>query len=195
MPYPSGDNDVITYNLSTGSINTFVLHAALNADDHSAAAFMVRPDGKILAVYATHGNDNYARYRITTNPGDTSSWAAEQTYTAAAGVTYSNVYRLSSSGITYDFYRGENYNPNVLVSSNDGTSWSYGGRLIRIGTGSTRPYVKYASNGYRQIWFTYTDGHPRDVADNNIYVAYLQGSNIYNAYGVDIGDLNTSDLG
>ncbi len=192
VPYPSGDNDVITYNLSSASINTFVLHAALNADDHSAPAFMVRPDGKILAVYCTHGGDSLVRYRISTNPGDTSSWSAEQNYNVYSnyGATYDNVYRLSSTGITYDFYRGQDYNPNVLVSSDDGSSWSIGGRLVRTAAG-TRPYAKYASNGTDKVWFTYTDGHPRDMA-TNIYVAYLQGSNIYNAYGVDIGDLNTS---
>lgn len=188
-----GDAEVVTYDLSTASLSRFLLHNALNSDDHAAPAFMVRPDGRILAVYATHGGDVYARYRITTNPGDTGSWQSEQSYTAAAGVTYSNVYRLSSTGVTYDFYRGENYNPNVIVSSNDGSSWSYGGRLIRTGSGSTRPYVKYASNNIDKIWFTYTDGHPRDVADNNIYVAYLQGTNIYNAYGMDIGNLSSSE--
>jgi autotransporter-associated beta strand protein len=187
-----GDCEVTTYDLTTSALSRFTLKDNLDSDDHAAPAFMVQPDGKILAVYATHGSDRYARYRITTNPGDTSSWGSELSYYAGAGVTYSNVYRLSSSGITYDFYRGENYNPNVLISSNDGNSWSYGGRLIRIGTGSTRPYAKYASNATDKIWFTYNDGHPRDIADNNTYVAYLQGSNIYNSYGVDIGDLNTT---
>jgi autotransporter-associated beta strand protein len=195
VPYPSGDNDVITYNLSSGLTSTFVLHAALNADDHSAAAFMVRPDGKIEAIYCTHGGDPYVRYRITTNPGDTSSWSTELAFNANTadswGATYSNVYRLSSSGITYDFYRGPGYNPNVLVSSTDGSSWSIGGRLIRTSSSGIRPYAKYASNGTDKIWFTYTDGHPRDVT-TNIYVAYLQGNNIYNSYGVDIGDLNTT---
>lgn len=188
-----GDAEVVTYDLSSQSLDRFLLRNALNSDDHAAPAFLVRPDGRILAMYATHGGDVYARYRMTTNPGDTSSWQTEQVYTAAAGVTYTNLFRLSSTGITYDFYRGENYNPNVLISSNDGSSWSYGGRLIRIGTGGTRPYVKYASNNVDKIWFTYTDGHPRDIGDNNIYVAYLQGTNIYNAYGVDIGNLSSAE--
>ncbi len=195
VPYPSGDNDVITYNLSSGSVSTFVLHAALNADDHSAAAFMVRPDGKILAVYCTHGGDTLMRYRISTNAGDTSSWSAEQTFVANTDtykVTYSNVYRLSSTGTTYDFFRGQAYNPNVLVSSDNGTTWSYGGRLVRTATVGVRPYVKYASNGTDKVWFTYTDGHPDEVTISNIYVAYLQGSNIYNSYGTQIGVLNTT---
>ncbi|MBP8606254.1 MAG: BNR-4 repeat-containing protein [Phycisphaerae bacterium] len=188
-----GDVEVAAYDLVNQSITRFTLHDALNSDDHAAPAFLVRPDGRILSMYAKHGGDVYARYRITVSPGDTSAWQPEQLYTASAGVTYSNLFRLSSTGKTYNFYRGENYNPNVLISSDDGSSWTYAGRLIRIGTGGTRPYVKYASNNTDKIWFSYTDGHPRDVADNNIYVAYLQGTDIYNAYGTDIGNLSPSE--
>ena len=197
VPYPSGDNDVITYNLSSGTISTFDLHAALDADDHSAAALIVRPDGRIEAVYCTHGNDELMRYRISTYAGDTSSWGAEQTFTAntdSYNVTYSNVYRVSSTGITYDFYRGQAYNPNVLTSSDNGNTWSYAGRLVRTASAGIRPYVKYASNGTDKVWFTYTDGHP-DEANTpicNIYVAYLQGTNIYNSYGTLIGTLSSS---
>ena len=186
-----GNVELTTYDLSTSALNVFVLHANLDSDDHAAPALMVRPDGKILAVYTQHNNDDYIRYRITTNAGDTSSWSPEQTYTAGAVVAYSNVYRLSSEGKTYDFYRGENYNPNVLISSNDGTSWTYGGRLIRVGSGSVRPYGKYISNNTDKIYFIYTDGHPRDVV-TNLYAAYLQGGVIYNSSGVKIGDLNTT---
>jgi autotransporter-associated beta strand protein len=187
----SGDNDVVTYNLTSGATSTFVLHSALQYDDHDAAGLIVRPDGKIEAVFAKHGSDNYVRYRITTSAGDTSSWSAEQTFTVTSnyGATYSNLYRLSSSGITYDFYRGYNYQPNVLTSTNDGSTWSDGGHLVVTAAG-TRPYAKYASNGTDKIWFTYTDGHPRDVV-TNIYIAYLQGTSIYNSYGSLIGSIPT----
>ena len=81
-----GNVELTTYDLSTSALNVFVLHANLDSDDHAAPAFMVRPDGKILAVYTRHNTgsikDNFIRYRITTNPGDTSSWDPELTYTA-----------------------------------------------------------------------------------------------------------------
>jgi hypothetical protein len=188
-----GDAEVTTYDLTTSSLTRFLLHDALDSDDHASPAFMVRPDGKILAVYATHGHDSLVRYRISTNPGDTSSWGAEQTFNVNSnyGATYSNVYRLSSTGITYNFYRGQDYNPNVLYSSDDGASWSIAGRLIRTAAG-TRPYAKYASNNTDKIWFIYTDGHPRDMI-TNLYCAYLQNDIIYNSYGVQIGVLNTID--
>jgi len=188
-----GDVEVVTYDIAASTLARFTLLDNFQADDHNTSAFLVRPDGRILAMYTAHNSDVYVRYRITNNAGDTGSWQAEQSYTAAARVTYSNLFRLSSTGITYNFYRGENSNPNVLISSDDGSTWSYGGRLIKIGTGSVRPYVKYTSNNIDKIWFTYTDGHPYNVADNNIYVAYLQGTDIYNAYGADIGNLSASE--
>jgi len=188
-----GNIEVATYDLSNLSLSRIALSPILNSDDHAAPAFMMRPDGRILAVYCKHGGDSLVRYRISTNPGDTSSWAAEQTFNVNSnyGATYSNIYRLGSTGITYDFYRGQDYNPNVLYSFDDGASWSIAGRLIRTAAG-TRPYAKYASDDTDRIYFTYTDGHPRDVI-TNIYAAYLQGSIIYNSFGIQIGTLDTTD--
>ncbi len=190
-----GDDEITTYDLSTSALSIFTLHDALDSDDHAPPALMVRPDGRILAVYCTHGHDGYVRYRITTNPGDTSSWSPESTFLANSadgwGATYTNLYRLSSTGITYDFYRGEWYNPNVLVSTDDGSSWSNGGRLIRTSASGIRPYVKYITNNTDRVWFVYTDCHPRDGV-TNLYAAYLQGGNIYDSYGTQIGVLNTT---
>jgi hypothetical protein len=125
-----GDIEVVTYDLVSGGIpDKFTLHDALQGDDHAAPAFLARPDGRILAVYSKHGNDHYVRYRITTNPNDTSAWNDELTHTRSAGVTYSNVYRLSTEGTSgriYDFYRGENYNPNFITSDDNGENWTYG---------------------------------------------------------------------
>ncbi len=190
-----GDDEITTYDLSTSALSIFTLHDALDSDDHAPPALMVRPDGKILAVYCTHGHDGLVRWRITTNPGDTSSWSTESTVLANSadswGATYTNLYRLSSTGITYDFYRGEWYNPNVLVSTDDGSSWSNGGRLIRTSASGIRPYIKAISNNTDRVWFTYTDCHP-DAGVTNLYAAYLQGGNIYDSYGTQIGVLNAT---
>lgn len=189
-----GNVEVVEYDMNAGgaSVRT-VLHANYNSDDHAAPAFLPLPDNRILAVYAKHGNDAYIRYRISTNPNEATAWSTEQIYTAAAGVTYSNVYRLSAensgSGRIYDFYRGENYNPNFITSDNNGQTWTYGlpgvstdGRLIAIGTGGTRPYVKYTSNDVDKIHFITTEGHPRNV-NNSIYYGYLYQGSLYSADG------------
>ncbi|MBN1796893.1 MAG: BNR-4 repeat-containing protein [Sedimentisphaerales bacterium] len=200
----NGDIEVVTYDIALGGTpDRFTLHDALEGDDHAAPAFLVRPDGRILAVYAKHGSDNYIRYRITTNPNDTSAWNSELTHNRGVGVTYSNVYRLSAenggSGRIYDFYRGENYNPNFVTSDDNGQTWTYGlpgvstdGRLIAIGTGGTRPYVKYTSNNVDKIHFITTEGHPRNY-NNSIYYGYLYDGDLYEADGTWLHD--TADGG
>jgi hypothetical protein len=199
-----GDVEVVQYDITTEVLSApYTLHNNLDSDDHAAPAFLSLPDDHILTVYATHGHDPYMRYRTTTNPNDATSWAAEQIYTAGAGVTYSNVYRLSAenegSGRIYDFYRGENYNPNFVTSDDDGQTWTYGlpgvstdGRLIAIGTGGTRPYVKYTSNNVDEIHFITTEAHPRNYS-NSIYYGYLYQGHLYAADGTWLHD--TADGG
>lgn len=196
----TGSIEVVQYDIVAGGPPVLaVLHANLQVDDHAAPAFLALPDERILAVYAKHGNDASMRYRISTHPNDAASWGAEQIYTAGAGVTYSNVYRLSAenggSGRIYNFYRGENYNPNFVTSDNNGQTWTYGlpgvttdGRLIAIGTGgTTRPYVKYTSNNVDKIHFITTEAHPRNY-DNSIYYGYLYQGSLYKADGTWLHD-------
>ena len=199
-----GNIEVVQYDIASQTISSpFVLHAGLDSDDHAAPAFLVLPDDHILTVYATHGNDPYMRHRTTTNAIDATAWNPEQVYTASAGVTYSNVYRLSAenggSGRIYDFYRGQNYNPNFVTSDDNGQTWTDGlggvttdGRLIAIGTGGTRPYVKYTSNSIDKIHFITTEGHPRNE-NNSIYYGYLYQGNLYAADGTWLHD--TADGG
>src|SRR2546423_13277972 len=112
-----GDDDIVSYNLTSGALSRFTLiDFSILADAHFSPALVVRPDGRYVAVYCSHGNDSLVRSRVSTNPGDISSWSAEQTLaiTSNLGATYSNAYYLSSTGRTYDFYRGNNYDPHML---------------------------------------------------------------------------------
>ena len=90
----NGNIEVVTHDIATGVTSTpFVLHANLEADDHDLPAFLVRPDDRILAVYSKHGRDKNVRYRITTNPGDTSAWGSELIYYHEPyNVTYSRAF-------------------------------------------------------------------------------------------------------
>ena len=85
------------------------------------------------------------------------------------GMTYANPFELrAESNTVYNFCRNYNFNPTVYTSTDGGASWSTPQQLIAAGSGSVRPYVKYASDGESRIDFLYTDGHPRDVA-NSLY--------------------------
>ena len=118
------------------------LHAGLEQDDHDAPALLVRRRRPLP------GGLQQARRRQPDplphleQPGDPNSWRPEQTLARpAATVTYSNLFRLrkenGGKGRIYDFYRGENWNPNFLVSDDDGETWSYGGRLVPNRAGRT----------------------------------------------------------
>lgn len=191
----NGNVEVAAYHFDTGILSRFVLHAGLQADDHNSPALHVRPDGRLVAMYATHGSDSYTRWRISTNPGDATSWEEEQTFDNGASTTYSNVYRLAAenggAGQTYNFTRSIGWDPNFLISSNDGATWSYGGRLLDA---PGRPYVRYTANHLDQIHFITTEQHPRDF-DNSIYHGYIQNGSVYQSDGTYVSDLDsTGDL-
>jgi hypothetical protein len=191
-----GDVDVASLDLASGVVTRFTLAENLEADDHNSAALWKRPDGRYLAMYSKHSTDQLTRWRISTNPSDVLSWGAESTLSNGAGTTYSNVHYLPNdnggAGRLYDFTRTTNFNPNFLVSSDLGNSWSYGGRLLTIGTGSARPYVRYDSDGQR-IHLITTEQHPRNF-DNSIYHGYVQDAQLFGSTGsvLDANLLDTS---
>lgn len=178
-----GDIDVATLDLGAGTVSRFVLNAGLEDDDHDSASLWIRPDGRYLAMYSRHGGDPLSRYRISTNPGDATAWTAEQTFNNGAGATYSNLHFLpgdaGGAGRLYNFTRTNNYDPNILISSDLGATWSYGGKLLTEGGGGDRPYVRYFSDGNR-IHFITTERHPRDF-DNSVYYGYVADGKLYNA--------------
>lgn len=81
----------------------------------------------------------------------------------------------------YNFYRGENLDPNFIISDDNGTTWSNGGWLIR--KDKERPYIKYASNNVDKIFFAVSDAHPREYYNHghggtNIYLGYLYSGGV-----------------
>jgi len=138
-----GDIDLLWRNLSTGSQGQFELNDTLQADDHDSAALYVRPDGRYVAAYGRHGNDDFMRYRVSTNPNDPTAWGPEVLFDASTNndnATYNNLYYLpdddGGNGRLYNFSRTNNWDPNVLTSSDDGSTWSYGGKLLTQGGSS-----------------------------------------------------------
>ncbi len=194
----NGDVDLATLDLTNMQVSRFVLQSALQADDHNSAALITRPDGRYLAMYGQHvaggeaGQQSY--YRISTNPGNSSTWNATQSFDNNAAMTYSNLHYLPNdnggAGRMYNFVRTNNFDPNVLISTNQGTTWSYGGKLLTEGGGSDRPYVRYFSDGER-IHFITTERHPRDF-DNSVFAGYVQDGKVFNSAG-SVVDSNLFD--
>ena len=197
---PSGDLSVTTYDITSRRAVTVPLHEKLESDDHDAPALLKLSDGRYLAAYAAHGADNLMRWRISLDPGDGTRWGPEQSLDVGDRVTYANVYRLSADnggrGRIYNFHRGVGFNPNHLVSDDDGRTFRYGGRLFDwprdpARRGSGRPYVRYASDGVETIHFITTEDHPSHFA-NSIYHGFLRGGGVHRSDGTDVGQLSTT---
>lgn len=183
-----GDVDLLWLNVDTGAKGQFELNDRLEVpDDHNSAALWRRPsDGRYLAMYSTHNNDDLSRYRISTNPGDPTSWQPEVVIDNQAPTTYSNLYHLPNeggpNGRTYNFTRASNFDPTILTSTDEGNSWTSSGfKLVSRGSSSQRPYARYFSDESR-IHVTITEEHPRNF-DNSIYHAYIQNGQLFSSSG------------
>jgi hypothetical protein len=189
-----GDIDTIVHDLATGTTTTIELHNQLEEDDHDSPAFLARPDGRLVTLYAKHGTENHFYYRLS-SANNPLTWAAEQTFTptAATQLTYSNLFLLTAeSNRVYDFYRGldASYKPSYAYSDDLGQTWHSGNVIINVPSTGTlqRPYARYVSNGTDTVHITYTEAHPRDF-DNSIYHVYYKAGTLYRSDGTAIHPL------
>jgi hypothetical protein len=188
-----GDINAIVHDLASGTTSTLELHNQLELDDHDAPAFLARPDGRIVTLFAKHGTENHFYYRLSAANNPT-TWMAEQTFTPTAStqLTYSNLFMLSAEqNRVYDFYRGldASYKPSYAYSDDLGQTWRSGNVVINVpSTQLHRPYARYASNGTDTIHITYTEAHPRDF-DNSIYHVYYKGGMLYRSDGTAVHTL------
>lgn len=137
-----GDLWLTSWDLNSGRVAQFELHDKFHCDDHNVAGLLERPDGRVLAVYGKHGNDQLQRWRISERPGDYTSWSKERTFDTGARYTYSNVFQLSGeAGRVYNFSRTRGYNPNCTISDDGGKSWRWEAITTDSKTDSLRPVI------------------------------------------------------
>lgn len=201
----AGDLWAGSWDPKTGEVRHFELAGKFHRDDHDVAALHQLDDGRILAVYGKHNNDNLQRWRVTTRPDDISEWGPEKTFDVGAGYTYSNLHRLGAeNGRIYNFSRTRNYNPNCTISDDGGETWRHGWRLLSwsrgdmegdprfTGSDGGRPYLRYASNGRDTIHFVASDDHPR-AYDNSIYHGYYRNGKLHASDGAVVGGTDPDD--
>jgi BNR repeat-containing family member len=191
-----GNVEVSVYDIESGRVDTTVLHPHLEQDDHDAPAFIVRKDGRYLAVYSMHARERRMYFRVSEphNPlawgpasaVDTPGDAAEY---AGNNATYANLFRMPG-GRLYNFIRAFRHDPNYLYSDDDGSTWKYGGRWL-YGKGGYSPYLKFAYDGKGTLHFVATEDHPRNF-DNSLYHGYLRDGTLHHSNGRVVGPLSTS---
>lgn len=181
---------VWSYDFGTSAVDSFSLKNIADVDDHDAPALYVHVDGRITAIYQRHTLDRSIYLRTTVNPEDIRTWGAERSLTGVENTTYAHPIRLSrENNRVYLFNREVDWHPTVRTSDNEGTTWSAPRQFI--GGPAARPYIKYQSDGQSRIHFAFTDGHPRDVANNSIYYGYYEGGNFRRADGSLIKAFNS----
>lgn len=171
-----GSDRVWSLDHATGKVDTFTLHAKLQKDDHDNPALYLRKDGRLAAYYQRHGNDKFILRRTTARAEDITAWGPEDTIPMPEGVTYCHPFRLDGEdGRLFVFSRSMGFHPTLMTSDDEGATFGKPVKLIG-GTGQ-RPYVKYASDGATIIHIAFTDGHPRNEAENSIYyMRYSKGA-------------------
>src|SRR6266545_4348989 len=190
-----GNVRALVHDLSTSKTTIIELHPQLELEDHDSPAFLIRPDGRLLALYGKHDSENHFYYRVS-QAADGLTWGAEQTYVPTSGtsLTYSNLFLLTGeSNRVYDFYRGldGSFKPSYAYSDDAGQTWKSGNVVINVPSTTTlqRPYVRYASNGTDTIHLVYTEAHPRDF-DTSLYHVYYRAGALYRSDGTRIAALS-----
>ncbi len=191
-PRRRGDIELTQIELGSGDVQRQALFDSLEVDDHDAPALWVRPDGRILAVFAMHGKENRFYYRISTGRAvnHREGWGPLQYFSPSPSsrISYSNLLFLATEngerGRLYNFYRGLNdsFKPSYAWSDDWGETWYSGNVVIDVPARFRhRPYVKYAS-GVDRLDLFYTEGHPRDF-DNSVYHIFYRDGMLHRSDG------------
>lgn len=70
-------------------------------------------------------------------------------------------------------YRGEQFSWNLLVSTDDGKSWTAKGLVVAPGSSGDRPYLHAASDGTR-LHIVVTDGNPTEFRGTSAYAGTVE---------------------
>ncbi|CAF1121299.1 unnamed protein product [Adineta steineri] len=190
-----GNIELHIHDCSTQITEHVILHEQFELDDHDGPALLMRPDNRLLVLYAKHNTESHNYLRISLD--DTTSFrefTPVQVYSPSltTELTYANLFLLpDESNRIYNFFRGldGSFKPSYLYSDDLGTTWHNGNIYINVpSTQKHRPYVRFISNERDTIHMVYTEGHPRDY-DNSLYHIYYRAGQLYRSDGIKLCSL------
>jgi len=195
----SGDVVIGYYDHISSEIQSYTLMENYEVDDHDNPALLLIPDGRMMVFFTKHGGPNPTLQFTMKNPEDILKWDKQELYLNdmdaykqfANTNTYVNPVLLTEeNNRIYLFWRGVDNKPNYSTSDDLGKTWSKSRIFVlpeRI-YNMRRPYMKVESNGKNKIAFAFTDGHPRNEAENSIYYMYYSHGSFYNVKAEKIGE-------
>ncbi|MBN1575529.1 MAG: T9SS type A sorting domain-containing protein [Chitinispirillaceae bacterium] len=191
----AGNVEAIVSDLATGAVEWFILRAGdadtFRGDERHAPAFVIRPDGRYLAMYAPYFRDTSSCYRIV-NDGFWVEWGDEMRFNwsvARSGgpdfsIAYSNPVYLSSERMMYNFVGGNNGSSHLMVSRDSGGTWTYCGQLLKASANVApeNSFCNYCGNSIDRIDIVVTEDHGNDTPAG-IYHGYIRSGALYNSLG------------
>lgn len=198
-----GDVMIAAYDHATETVGTpFTLHAAFEDDLHVSPSILVRDSDKRIMVWYTRHNGTGLFMRISTNPEDVSSFAAEvnlDSSVTGAQYTYPSVFQLVDrlNDPIVVMYRerpggGSGTALAYTASSNGGTTWT---TQTILNTSSLMRYWKVYGRGNR-IDVAMISGHPVTNAPTTIRHMWADNVNwhetdgtIITSFPIDFADM------
>jgi len=185
-----GKLQVGAFDHATGQTEFQTLEPSWGRDDHNVGAFVVLPDKRLMVFYARH-NKRGIFSRTTANPEDIITWDERIVISETDRISYAHPVYLRTEKRFYVFWRGPSWKP-TFATSDDGRIWSEPRILIQdLGREdrAIRPYTKITSDGKSTIHIAFTDGHPRNEAQNSVYYLRYEAGNFFKADGTIAGGM------
>ncbi|HYQ42506.1 MAG TPA: hypothetical protein VER11_11060 [Polyangiaceae bacterium] len=204
----NGQPEAVIYDFASGMKTKYNLGGKLNPDDHNAPGFVVMPDGKYVAMWATHRDNCNSYYGVFDGTQwssktydwtkDGCEWEAGANPNSPHKITYANPWYLSAESKIFSAVRSISTSPAMLASSDGGNTWNLYGRLTATPTvGYVAGYYKYWGNGTDRIDFVATQAHPRDDK-TSLFHGYYKGGKLYDSTDKVVddnaGDTNAQNI-
>lgn len=180
-------------NMTTG----YPLSTWTAKDDHNYPALLKLKNGDLLATYSRNPSRKLY-YRIAKILADKSkqkqlNWGPEMSIDLNNGMSYNNSMLLSGeNNRIFNWYSIFTGSAAIITSDDQGKSWSKDFSYMRVGKNHSSPYLKYATDGKERVDILYTDGHPRNEAQNNIYHIYYRKGQFFQSDGTLIKSLDSA---
>lgn len=147
--------------------------AKAQQDDHTSPSVMAYGD-RVQIAWALHKKVDSIDIGDTSTTGAFVSQRIHRPGSIKApgrGMSYASAHVVN--GQRWILYRGEQFSWNLLISVDDGATWTAKGLVIAPGTAGDRPYLHAVSDGKR-LHLVVTDGNPTEFRGTGAYAGTLE---------------------